>query len=782
MRPNDKGSENPRFSRSGRASLALGVLVAVLGLAAFVMGCAKKCSGLDSEPRVRAARVKAVAAAPKQPEGTARAGDQEEVEEGAATFAAAMRRRSFAEAAKLIDAAPKEEQRQPEVRYARALVALELSDPNRALAEVSNLATTAPAFASRADQIALRVAKQTRDAVVLEHLLSQAARQGASDDRLLLAEALLESGQVKQGEATLDDVLRTLESEKSPDLDLMIRTRRTRALLREQLGRAREAAADFRWLAINAVGTTSAERADQRAEHLDPQKLLTKAERLARARRLSELGAIEGVTEELRKLALAPGPAPEPQAQTFIRGWAVYASRSDYPKAAALFATAAFETGAERAKCLYYQAKALARSGEHDRAITAYRQVATLGGSYVEPATYEAARLLQLSGDWQAAISAYERYLRQFPSGAHRTSVEGDLPVVRLAIGAHVPARRELAKLIAKTEDARERARLLELEGVALAGSGDSKTAAALFAKVIEEQPLTLPALLAQNRLRAMGAPIPPLLPPRRAVPSAPALPKLRLPDLVERLHRVGLDEEAEQALKAEEPALRARYGERAPEVLCRLYGRLASGMRRYQIAQTASKREALFQEPTGDGLWQWECIYPRPYGEIVEREAKARKLPSSFAYAVMRQESAFRPTVVSSAQAVGLMQIIPSTATRIGEEIGSPYDPQLMNAPAINVKFGVYYLAKLVDMFGGRPELAAAAYNAGPRALSGWLQSLAVLPADLFIASIPYEETRTYVYRVMSNYARYAYLAGERLPDVPLQLPTGLSAPSNAY
>jgi soluble lytic murein transglycosylase len=776
------GTELETFSRTGRASLAVGASLALLGLSALLMGCAKQCSGLDTEPRTRAAPVKPATAAPGRPEGAAPAGGEKHVEDGGATFAGAIRRRSFTEAARLIDAAPREERLEPEVRYVRALVALELLDPNRALAEVSGLAQAAPAFASRADQVALRVAKQTRDAVVLEHLLSQAARQGASDDRLLLAEALLESGQVKQGEATLDDILRTLEQEKSPNLDLMIRTRRARALLRQQLGRAREGAADFRWLAINAVGTVAAERADQHAEHLDPQKLLTKSERLARARRLSELGAIESVAEELRRLARAPGQPPEPQAETFIRGWAVYASRSDYPAAAGLFAKAALETGAERAKCLYYQAKALARSGEHERAIVIYRQVGTLGGSYVEPANYEVARLLHLGGDWQAAISSYERYLRQFPNGAHRSSVEGDLPVVRLAIGAHVPARRELAKLIAKTDDARERARLLELEGVAAAGSGDSKTAAALFAKVIEEQPLTLPALLAQNRLRAMGSPLPPLLPPRRTVPSAPPLPRLRLPDLVERLHRVGLDEEAEAALKAEEPALRVRFGERTPEVLCRLYGQLASAMRRYQIAQTASKRESLFQEPTGDGLWQWECIYPRPYAEVVERETSSRHISASFAYAVMRQESAFRPTVVSSAQAVGLMQIIPTTAARIAQEIGTPYDPELMRAPAINVTFGVYYLAKLTRMYGGRPELAAAAYNAGPRALSGWLKSLAVLPADLFIASIPYEETRTYVYRVMSNYARYAYLAGEPLPNVPLELPSGLSAPPDAY
>lgn len=771
---------------TSRAGVALGLVVATAGLSALCLGCAKKCSGQDADARPNAA-----APAPRSKVGPA-VTLAPAIDDGIATdpearFADAMRRRDYPEAARLIDAAPELERQKPEVRYARALVALELSDPNRALAEVSDLAKAAPAFADRADHVALRVAKQTRDAVVLEHLLSHAARRGATDDRLLLAEALLESGQVQQGEATLTDILRTQDADKSregkaPNLDLMARTRRVRAELLRQLGRDKEAAADFRWLALSAVTTEAALGADQHAERLDPRQRLTKAERLTRAQRLSERGATLSVEEELRRLALAPGPAPPAQAQTFIRGWALYASRSDYRAAAELFARAAGEVGPERPKCLYYQAKALARAAEHPRAIAVYKQAAALSSSYVEPASYEAARLLHISGDWPAAIAAYEQYLRRFPKGAHRSSVEGDLPVVRLAVGAHDLARRELAALIRKTEDARERARLLELEGVAAAGQGDTKTAVALLGRVIEEQPLTLPALLAQNRLRALGAPIPPLLPPRPTGPVDPALPKLELPDLAARLHRVGLDDEAESALKAEEPAYKARFGQRAPEVLCRLYAQLEGALRRYQIAQTATKRQALFEEPTGDGRWQWECIYPRPYADFVRREATTRSVPESFVYGIMRQESAFRPGVVSAAQAVGLMQIIPTTAARIGAELGTPYQPELMSAPPTNVRFGVYYLGKLLAMFKGRPELAAAAYNAGPRALSGWLGSLSVLPTDLFLASIPYEETRTYVYRVMGNYARYAYLAGEPLPEVPLALPRGLVAPEDAY
>lgn len=777
------GTEQSRLLRPKRAGLMLGFVLLAGVTAILCLGCAKKCS--PPRQTADAPRLHHVKAAQANQGGSpADATSEPVVEESApdASFADAIRRRDFARAASLIDAASEEEKDRAEVRYARALVALELKDSSRALAEVTHLRTAGAPFVERADQITLRVAKQTRDATVLGHLLSQPGTREKPEDRLLLAEVLIESGQPKEGAVVLGDLLRQLEAEKSTNTRILAQAYRARAVLRRQAGQDRAAAQDFYWLANNAVGDEAADGADQLAERLDGARRLTKEQRLARARRLSELGRIEATSEELRRLALAPGAPPPPQAVTFVRGWAVYASRSDYPAAARLFAQAAGESGTESAKCHYYQAKALARSGQHGAAIDLYRKVALLGGPYVEPASYEAVRLLHLSGEWAAATIGYERYLRQFPRGAHRSNVEADLPVVRLAVGAHDKARQELAALIRKTDDARERARLLELEGLAALGQKDTKTALSLFGKVIEEQPLTLPALLAQKRMRALGSTPPPLLPPSRNRTQAPPLPHLRLPDLAERLHRVGLDEEAEQALKAEERAIEARFGARAPEVLCRLYGHLESAMRRYQIAQTATKRAALYEEPSGDGAWQWACIYPRPYADVVVREANRRKVSADFVYGVMRQESSFRPAVVSSAQAVGLMQIIPSTAAHIGRELGVTYRPEAMVAPAINVEFGVYYLSKLLDMFQGRPELAAAAYNAGPQALSGWLSTLSALPVDLFLASIPYEETRNYVYRVMGNYARYAYLAGEPLPDVPLEMPRGVVAPKDAY
>src|SRR5690606_6052217 len=131
-----------------------------------------------------------------------------------------------------------------------------------------------------------------------------------------------------------------------------------------------------------------------------------------------------------------------------------------------------------------------------------------------------------------------------------------------------------------------------------------------------------------------------------------------------------------------------------------------------------------------------------------------------------------------------GLMQLIPPTAKRVAEELELPYEPEALRSPAYNVKLGSFYLKKLLDFFAGNVALAAAAYNAGPRAVFRWLEGSADLPLDVFVARIPYDETQKYVERVIGNHARYSYVeAGEAgLPKLTLELPRGLSVPADLY
>jgi soluble lytic murein transglycosylase len=153
--------------------------------------------------------------------------------------------------------------------------------------------------------------------------------------------------------------------------------------------------------------------------------------------------------------------------------------------------------------------------------------------------------------------------------------------------------------------------------------------------------------------------------------------------------------------------------------------------------------------------------MYPRAYQQTVEASAAQVGLDPFLAWAIMRRESGFRPEVVSSADARGLMQIIPPTAKAIAIELKAPTPaPDDLYAPEINVRFGTWYLSALIDRMG-HPALCAASYNAGPSAVSKWMAQRGSLPLDEWIEEIPYKETRGYVKQVMADYVMYQQLYG---------------------
>ncbi len=133
----------------------------------------------------------------------------------------------------------------------------------------------------------------------------------------------------------------------------------------------------------------------------------------------------------------------------------------------------------------------------------------------------------------------------------------------------------------------------------------------------------------------------------------------------------------------------------------------------------------------------------------------------------MMRQESSFNPTVVSGAGAIGLMQLLPSTARQTGEEYSLPYS-NLFN-PGQNMALGAAYLAREIKNFGNCLPLAIAAYNAGPTNVANWLAEngdpeLGDHPPDGanmldWLEEIPFSETRNYVQRVSENITIYRAL-----------------------
>jgi soluble lytic murein transglycosylase len=134
---------------------------------------------------------------------------------------------------------------------------------------------------------------------------------------------------------------------------------------------------------------------------------------------------------------------------------------------------------------------------------------------------------------------------------------------------------------------------------------------------------------------------------------------------------------------------------------------------------------------------------------------------------AITRQESGFDKAAVSRSDARGLMQLKPSTARDVAKALGLPFSAdRLLTDPTYNLTLGQGYLDKMLDSFGGSYMLATAAYNAGPRRVKEWLDAYGdprmIEPVD-WIESIPFQETRNYVQRVLENLQVYRLRLGDR-------------------
>ncbi len=151
--------------------------------------------------------------------------------------------------------------------------------------------------------------------------------------------------------------------------------------------------------------------------------------------------------------------------------------------------------------------------------------------------------------------------------------------------------------------------------------------------------------------------------------------------------------------------------------------------------------------------------IYPYPYRTLIEKYAYSSGLDPLLVVSVMREESKFLPRSESPKGAVGLMQLMPSTAQAIARGLGdTDYNDEDLVNPEKNIQYGTWYLADLKKEFND-PVLILAAYNGGRGRVKEWLDNKQINPSQVRQQDIPYEETRQYVERVLKSYQKYSKL-----------------------
>ena len=162
---------------------------------------------------------------------------------------------------------------------------------------------------------------------------------------------------------------------------------------------------------------------------------------------------------------------------------------------------------------------------------------------------------------------------------------------------------------------------------------------------------------------------------------------------------------------------------------------------------------------------------YPRPFLDDVSRAAKLAQLPQDWILGVMRQESLFRKDAVSRADARGVMQMVPATASAVARRwhLSSPGRDGLFD-PSIAVPLGAAYMRELLDRYGEQLALSLAAYDAGPAAVARWLPQK-TMDADVWIENIPYNETRAYVQHIVEHIVAFASVRGAQAPRLQILL-----------
>jgi len=464
----------------------------------------------------------------------------------------------------------------------------------------------------------------------------------------------------------------------------------------------------------------------------------------------------------------AKAPGADPARALYLQGKALY-SRRDTTAAIQHFEDAA-STAADpvlAAWAVYHQARAYWRfSGPDDAARMESLLLDSLARARRLPDSAELAeaclRLTMLSRLERArfgeALAAAAELAASGPEPTESREQAAWLAgLIRHAQGDHAGAVSSLASFMERFPNSDYAPAARYWSGRAMEAAGDKEKAAASYSAVLSRWPNGYYGMLAKARLGARAAvtaqagacpDFAALAPPEAARPAlerAAVLEAGLLPELAER------ELAAANAAMPKDPALAVRYAA------------LSTSLGNHLTAVRAVSRAlwGCLARGTGAELGPIrEIVYPNRHPDLIDRNLAGTGVDPNLIRGLIRQESFFEPDAVSGAGAVGLMQMMPATAKSQAEKYGEKgFKVDSLKDPAVNIRFGVRYFLERHQEYGGNVALTLASYNAGRVKLSVWKEFLGGLDPELFVEFIPYTETRDYVKRILGNEDMYAKL-----------------------
>lgn len=540
------------------------------------------------------------------------------------------------------------------------------------------------------------------------------------------------------------------------------------------------------------------------AKPLQAYDVLTSAERLVQANKLFD--SMRNPESEAAFAAALADPAIQPGEKciaAYHRAQSRFKAR-DRRGAAPLFEEAATACQAARntdlhIKSLYQAGRSYAFTGQHDTATLLYQRAQQVdpAHSYSDDAMLREAEEWLDRGDQKQVEATLTALPTKFPQGDNVAEAMWRLGWYAWRAKNYDAAigwwQKQIA-LVPHDDNYFGEGQAPYWLGRAYAAQGKRALAIASYERTIRQYPAAYYAMLALNRLRELDAKRYQLVvkelasDPTGFDAKAPAFAFKPRPEYATagfqralELLRLGLGGPAEAELRklglaAPGDKKRVDDADRIDKLWAMAF--LFDRAGRFQSSHWPTRWHILDYRkswPNGANRARWRIAYPRAYEELLARHAATNQLPFAMQIAIVREESAFDPLLESYANAVGLTQMIESTATRFAKGTGIPPTRESLRDPEKNVTIGSRFLGFLFAHWSNFVAFVPPSYNGGEGYVRRNLKTRGTWDTDEFIEGIVDDQIRNYSKRVLGTFFTYSWLYEQKVPEIPNAIPAAL-------
>lgn len=515
----------------------------------------------------------------------------------------------------------------------------------------------------------------------------------------------------------------------------------------------------FKSLLLAYPLTTEAGIARVKLTSLGAENTLTNEELRSLGDAYYKAGHYEEASEQYR--ALAEKAALDSQARN---GFAVAAAACDLKlkrlteSEAEALADTPDENGARRLYLLMELARSRDDLDGQTRIVTRM-QTDFPQSQWLAEALFSSGNMYLLRKDYARAAEYYGDLAEHFPSDKNASAAHWRAGWLNYRLGNYQQAEKMFDEQIHNFAGTPETASALYWRG-RLYESQDHNPAqaAANYRTIVRVYQHFFYAQMARQRLTALGS---------TEAASAPELDQIKTPEAptladsfpedsphlakAKLLANAGLNDYIPREIAADPDS--GTWSALAEAQIYASYGEAYRAMRALKRALPGAASASIQSIP----LPYWHILFPEPYWTIIKEESAKNDLDPYLVASLIRQESEFNPSAISYANAWGLMQLLPSVGKSLARQEGmTHFQPFQLLDPETNIRLGTRYLKQMLDHFGGVPEYALAAYNAGDSRVEDWQASGPYSGIDEFVESIPFTQTREYVQAILRNIEIY--------------------------